>query len=210
MVSAGALEQLVVAQGPNLRVRLRVRQDAEDEFRWRSDPENARFDGRPANAVPFQSFLDAFVYELSVGRNDREQFAIDDAEGNHIGTVMLYNFGNDSAEFGISLGDDAMRGHGLGREATVTFLRWVWNNRPVRTVYLHALEWNERAIRCFRAAGFAESARVYRDGQALIRMEARREWWLLWDMEGRFAFERPAPVTSAPPPNLEPERPREA
>jgi len=202
MVAAHPLGQLVIAEGPNTRIRLRVRDDAEEEFRWRSDPENARFDARPANMAPFQSFLDAFVYELMVGRTDREQFAIDDADGSHIGTIMLYNISHESAELGISLGDEAVRGRGLGRETAVTFLRWVWNNRPLRAVYLHVLEWNERALHAFRAAGFAESARVFRDGHTLIRMDVRREWWLLWDMEGRFAFEQPSETPPTAPPNL--------
>ena len=181
-------DQLVLAAGPNVRIRFRVRSDGPDEFRWRSDPETARFDGRPANMEPLQRFLDAFGYELAYGRNDQEQFAVDLADGTHIGTVMLYNISRtaDSAELGISLGEESRRGNGLGREAIVLLLRWLWNNRPIRTVYLHALEWNERALRCFRAAGFDETARVLRNGQALLRMEVRREWWLLWEMEGRF------------------------
>jgi hypothetical protein len=60
----------------------------------------------------------------------------------------------------------------------------------LRVVYLHVLEWNERAARCFSRSGFDPVARVLRDGQAFTRMESRREWWLLWDAEGRFQFER--------------------
>jgi RimJ/RimL family protein N-acetyltransferase len=174
-----------------------VREDGPDEFRWRSDPETSRFDGREANKDPFERFLDAFGYELAYGRTDREQFAIDAADGQHIGTIMLYNVGRDgdSAELGISIGEPSARDRGLGREAITLFLRWAWNNRPVRLVYLHALAWNERAIRAFRATGFDDSARVVRDSQELVRMEVRREWWLLWEMEGRFR-----PNATAEPP----------
>ncbi len=190
-MTAEPLDQLVLAAGPNVRIRFRARADAADEFRWRSDPETARYDGRDPNKEPFERFLDAFGYELAYGRNDREQFAIDTTDGQHIGTVMLYNVGRggDSAELGISLGEEGARGRGLGREAVIVLLRWAWNNRPLRLVYLHALEWNQRAIRAFRAAGFDETARVIRDGQVFVRMEVRREWWLLWEMEGRFTSE---------------------
>lgn len=183
-------DHLVLAEGPRIRIRLRIREDAANEYRWRSDPENARFDGRPAYREPFEQFQELVGYEVAHGRNDREQFAIDDADGRHIGTVMLYNFNGsgDVAELGITLGDDAERGFGLGREALTVFLRWVWNNRGIRVIYLHALEWNVRAIRCFHSSGFDEVARVLRDGQAFTRMEVRREWWLLWDAEGRFEF----------------------
>lgn len=187
-MTAPSLDQLVLAAGPNVRIRLRAREDGPDEFRWRSDLETAKFDGRDANTEPFERFLDAFGYELAYARNDRQQFSLDTTDGDHIGTLMLYNFGpnGETAELGISIGDPGARGRGFGREAVILFLRWVWNNRRVRLVYLHALEWNERAIRAFRAAGFEECARVIRDGQVLVRMEVRREWWLLWEMEGRF------------------------
>ncbi len=206
-------DSLVLAAGPNVRIRLRRKTDAEDEYRWRADPETARFNGRAAAIEPFQEFLDLVVYELTYGMNDREQFAIDTAAGQHIGTVMLYNFaGGESAELGITIGEESMRGSGLGREAVTEFLRWVWNNRPLRTIFLHALEWNERAERCFTASGFDAVARVLRDGQAFTRMEARREWWLLWDAEGRFEqgrtgrAESTAPHTANSPMVASPER----
>lgn len=184
-------EVFVLAAGPNVRIRLRRKSDAEDEYRWRADPETARFNGRAAVTEPFQQFLDLVAYELNYGVNDREQFALETNDGRHIGTVMLYNFGRggESAELGITIGEEAMRGAGLGREAITVFLRWIWNNRPLRVVFLHVLEWNERAERCFARSGFDPVARVLREGQAFTRMEARREWWLLWDAEGRFQFE---------------------
>ena len=198
MSEPAAMDHLVIASGPNVRLRLRVGSDGEDEFRWRSDEESAKFNGVAPNKVRLREFLDAFVYELRTGRSDREQFAIDRSDGTHIGTVMLYNHsrGGEGAELGITIGEEETRGQGLGREAIILLLGWVWNNRPLRGVYLHALEWNERAIRCFAGAGFSEVARVVRDGQALVRMEVRREWWLLWEMEGRFSLARPGPEST--------------
>lgn len=198
----------VLAAGPNVRIRLRRKADAEDEYRWRADPETARYNGRAAVTEPFQQFLDLVTYELNYGVNDREQFAIETNDGQHLGTIMLYNFGRagESAELGVTIGDDARRGAGLGREAVTVFLRWLWNNRPLRVIYLHALEWNERAERCFLRSGFDPVARVLRDGQAFTRMEARREWWLLWDAEGRFHFDgragKSGTQTDAPNPEM--------
>lgn len=191
----------LLAQGPNVRIRLRTRSDGADEFRWRSDPETSRFDGRAANHEPLERFLDGFAQELVYPRNDREHYAVDTADGRHIGTVMLYNFGRsgDSAELGISLGEAGFRDRGLGYEAVIVLLRWAWSNRPLRAIHLHALAWNERAIACFRKAGFAPTVRVLRDGQELVRMEVRREWWLLWEMEGRFTLSPKSDGGGAPP-----------
>ena len=183
-------EQFVLAAGPNVSIRLRRKSDADGEYRWRSDPETARFNGRAPVVEPFEHFQDLVSYELTYGMNDREQFSIETADGRHAGTIMLYNLSLDSAELGITIGPEELRGAGLGRESITTFLRWVWNNRPLRLVYLHVLEWNERAARCFQRAGFDVSGRVRRDDQSFIRMEVRREWWMLWDAEGRFQFER--------------------
>lgn len=189
-------ERLLVAQGPTVRIRRKVREDAIDEYTWRRDPENARFNGLPPFGDGFTRFLQAFEYDLSVGHSDREQFAIETNTGQHIGSVMFYNadIARDTAEFGIAIGDRRYWSKGMGREACILFLGYVWQNYPFRSLHLHTLEWNERARRCFAAAGFNEVARVIRGQETFIRMEARREWWTLWEMEGRF--------------NLGPEEPR--
>ncbi|MEO6398804.1 MAG: GNAT family N-acetyltransferase, partial [Tepidiformaceae bacterium] len=109
--------------------------------------------------------------------------------GRHIGNVMYYHADSylGETEFGLTLGDEADRDRGQGTAAAVLFMRFLWWNYPFRRVYLHTLAWNARAITCFRRAGFDETNRLTREGEEFVRMEARREWWLLWDTEGRFA-----------------------
>jgi len=113
---------------------------------------------------------------------------------------MLYNadHAREIAEFGISIGDRRYWGNGLGREATILFLRFAWANHPFRSFFLHTLDWNERALRCFRSTGFNEVAIVERGGERFIRMETRREWWLLWEMEGRFDLASQVPLLDVP------------
>ncbi len=185
-------ERLTVAQGPTVRIRYKVREDAIDEYAWRRDPDNARFNGLPPFGDGFTRFLQAFEYDLQVGHSDREQFAIETSGGAHIGSVMYYNADSvrDSAEFGMSLGDRRYWGKGIGREAAILFLRHAWQNYPFRVLHLHTLDWNERARRCFASAGFNEVALVQRGAETFVRMEARREWWLLWEMEGRFRLDQ--------------------
>ena len=101
----------------------------------------------------------------------------------------------------IVIGPAAHRGRGLGTAATVAFLRFLWQTYPFRRIYLHVLEWNAAARSSFRKAGFSETARVLRDHAVLIRMEVRREWWLLWDAEGRFPDPVPQPPTEPPAPD---------
>lgn len=195
----GPRDHLVVAAGPRLRIRHKTRDDAIDDYAWRRDPENARLNGMQPFSEGFTRFLQLFEHDLAFAQPDRAQFAIETPEGVHIGSVMFYNadHGRETAEFGISIGDARYRGAGMGREATTVFLRYVWQTYPFRTFYLHTLEWNERAHRCFLASGFNDIARVERGGDRFTRMEARREWWLLWDMEGRFGTAAPPPGASA-------------
>lgn len=178
----------VLVHSGRLLIREKRLEDAYDEFRWRRDPETAALNATQPVSMPFSEFLDAFERDLRLVDPTRRAFAIETAGGVHIGSVMFYN-GNHSSgatEFGIGIYEDQFRGGGLGTEATILFLRYAWAQLPFRRVYLHTLEWNERARRCFTRAGFGEAGRVYRQRQSFVRMEAQREWWLLWDGEGRF------------------------
>lgn len=188
------LDSLVVAAGPHVRLRHKVLGDVHDEYTWRIDPETGRYHGMLPFRGGFQAFLSQFEAELSYGSAGRLALALDTAEGEHIGNIMYYNgdIAGEAAEFGISIGDSRLRGQGLGREAAILFLRYVWANTAYRRIYLHALEWNERAIRSFTAAGFETTSRIARQGEVFLRMEARREWWLLRESEGGFVLEPPA------------------
>jgi RimJ/RimL family protein N-acetyltransferase len=199
-VRPGSRDHLVVAAGPRLRVRHKTLDDAIDDYSWRRDPENARLNGMQPFSEGFTRFLQVFEHDLAFVQPDRAQFAIEANDGAHIGSVMFYNadHGREAAEFGISIGDRRFRDSGLGREATVLFLRYAWQTYPFRSFYLHTLDWNERARRCFLAAGFNDVAVVERGGDRFVRMEARREWWLLWDMEGRFTTPMEPRPSAAP------------
>jgi RimJ/RimL family protein N-acetyltransferase len=181
--------QAVVARAARVLIRYRTRADALDDFHWRRDPEIARFDAREPFAGTFSDFLRAYLAEIQLPDPSRAAFAIDTTSGVHVGSVMYYNVaaGGQAAEMGVTLGRGAYRDAGLGTEAVVAFLLHVWSTTAIRRVYLHTLEWNERARRCFEKAGFVDQAIVLRGDQRFVRMDVQREWWLLWEQEGRFA-----------------------
>jgi RimJ/RimL family protein N-acetyltransferase len=181
------LDQLVVVEAGRFRIRYKHACDFRDDYRWRCDPEIARFDGRSPLALPFEAFERQAEYEARTASPARESFSIVDAAGVHVGNVMFYNATSEAAELGVVLAEEAARGQGAGRAVMTAFVRYLWSAHAFRRLVLHTLEWNERALRCFRACGFEETARVLREEGWLVRMEARREWWLLWDAEGRFA-----------------------
>jgi len=163
--------------------------DARDDYAWRTDPEITRFDGNPPLRDPFEAFYVTFEHYRRFGAVGREAFSVDDAEGRHIGNVMYYNADSAAgeAEFGIGICVPECQDAGLGTAVTVAFLDFLWRERPFHRIVLHTLAWNARAIACFERAGFTQIARVNRKGEWFIRMEARREWWLMWQAEGRFS-----------------------
>jgi RimJ/RimL family protein N-acetyltransferase len=181
-------DSLVIARGPRIRIRRKVREDGPDEYRWRADPEVTKYDAGTASPLTLALFLSQFQRSLQYGEPNREQFALEAEDGCHIGSIMYYHADSagESAEIGLTIAEAEYRGRGLGREAVIAFLRYLWSAHPFRRIYLHTLEWNERARQCFGACGFDATGQVERDGHSLIRMETRREWWLLWEMEGRF------------------------
>lgn len=189
---------LLVADCGAVRLRCKRAEDALEDYQWRRDPEMSRFNGSLPLTATFTQFLERMQYDLAFPSPDRLMLAIESPEGEHIGNVMYYNASADRgrAELGIGIGRSDWRGRGAGAAATIGFLRYVWSATPIREMYLHTLAWNARAQACFRRAGFTECGRVTAGGDEYIQMNVRREWWLLWDQEGR--FERPSQCRASP------------
>src|SRR6267142_540491 len=59
-----------------------------------------------------------------------------------------------SAEIGIGIGEPALWGKGLGREALDLLVRHLVDDLGAHRINLHVLAYNDRAISSYRAAGF--------------------------------------------------------
>lgn len=188
MTSAAEREWLVVSRAGRITLRRRTAADALSEYRWNRDPEIQRQHGQPPMTRPFSEFLAEYERDLRIVDSTRDAFAIEANDGHHIGTAAFFNgnHASSSVEIGMTIGETARQSAGLGRQAAIAFLRYLFAERPFSRVYMHALTWNERAIRCFAALGFEETGQVQRSGETLVQMAVAREWWLMWDGEGRF------------------------
>ncbi len=178
----------VVARAGRITLRHRTLADAPNEYRWQRDPELARFNGVDPITMPYSEFLENFDREVRTIDATREGFAIEASDGQHIGTALFYNgsHASSSVEIGMFIGEPAFQSGGYGREAAICFVRHIFATRPFTRIYMHALDWNERARRTFAAIGFDPTAEVIRGTDTLVRMEARREYWLLADLEARY------------------------
>ena len=167
---------------PRIILREKRRGDIPDDYAWRIDPELARLDARPRSTIRFDEFEQSFLNDLEFPRPGWLSLSID-VDGAHVGNLVAYDIVvGDRCEFGVVIGPAGQRGRGIGRESVVAFLRHAWGSLGLRLVYLHTLETNMRARRCFEACGFRPAARVQRR-ETMLRYEARREWWLMEDAE---------------------------
>jgi ribosomal-protein-alanine N-acetyltransferase len=167
-----------VARGTLIRLRRKRLDDAAADYQWRRDPELARFDAASPLRSSFQDFLVTYTEDIRYPSPFRRVFAIEDLDGHHIGNVMYYNIDEQrgEAELGITIGDKRYWSHGYGTDAVRTFLRYLFTETRLRRIYLNTLDWNIRAQKSFRKAGFVPIGLNRRGFHAFITMEFRREW----------------------------------
>ena len=85
---------------------------------------------------------------------------------------------NLEAELGIVIGDRDHWGNAYGYDAVTTLLEYMFTVKGLKRVYLHTLEWNERAQRCFAKCGFNTVRPVRRMSHDFLLMEVLRVDWL--------------------------------
>jgi RimJ/RimL family protein N-acetyltransferase len=168
----------IIARGSKVLLRRKRLADAPADYEWRCDPELASFDAAPPLRISYQDFLASYLRDLKYESRYRCTYSIEDENGRHIGNVMYYNADIDrgETELGISIGDKSYWSHGYGSDAVSSFAAYLFRERGFRRIYLHTLEWNERAQRSFAKSGFVSSGTVWRSGHKFVMMELLRDW----------------------------------
>jgi ribosomal-protein-alanine N-acetyltransferase len=181
-----------VWRGQKVILREKRLSDAPDDYRWRTDEELSRLDAAPPLRMPFPEYLRLYEDELRHPYPWSRRFAIDTQDGKHIGNCMYYDidYTTGEAELGVMIGEKEYWNQGYGTDAVKTLLAHIFTETPLRRVYLHTLEWNTRAQRCFAKAGFTPVRTVRRNGQTFVRMEITREQWLRLQQGGQTALPR--------------------
>lgn len=166
----------VVARGRRTVIRRKRLADAADEYRWRADPELAEYDAARPVQVPFDTYHRNWCFDFRFTDMPGRSFAIEDEHGRHIGNIMYYNVDGDrgEAEIGISIGERSHWSQGYGSDALDAFVTALMRTSGLRRLYLHTLDWNARAHRAFRKAGFEACGTSWRDGHTFIVMELRK------------------------------------
>jgi len=163
------------------RIILRDKQsdDAENDYRWRSDPELARLDAAIPLTMSFERYLKLFEDQMKYPTPGSHHYSIDTLDGRFIGNCMYYDMDtvNLEAELGIVIGDRDYWSDGYGFDAVTTLLDHMFNARNLKRVYLHTLEWNGRAQKSFSKCGFNAVRPVRRMAHDFILMDVLRDDW---------------------------------
>lgn len=160
-------------------LRSKCLDDAPREYGWRSSPELAELDAAIPLSISYSEFLRLFGGQIQRPPSGSRGFSIDTAEGVHVGNCMYYDIDTISreAEIGILIGDKRYWSMGYGYDVMVTLIDHIFSETSLRRLYLHTLQWNKRAQRCFAKCGFSPLKRVLRNGNILIHMELFKNTW---------------------------------
>lgn len=166
----------VFARGRLTVIRRKRLSDANNEYRWRTDPELAKFDASRPVQSEFESYARGWSFDFRFTDVAGRSFAIEDVNGRHIGNVMYYNVDHQDseAEIGISIGERDCWSKGYGSDAIEALTGALVRRTELKRFYLHTLDWNERAHRAFSRAGFEVCGTSWRDGNTFLVMELHR------------------------------------
>jgi RimJ/RimL family protein N-acetyltransferase len=153
--------------------------DAREDYLWQKDPELARLDATYPLSCTFEEFARDYAGEVQYPETYRHPFAIETAEGRHIGNCVYYNVDDEKreAEIGIMIGERAYWSKGYGTEAMVALIDRVFRRTRLSRLYLKTLTTNLRAQKSFGKCGMQPCGFLERDGYKFLLMEiSRREW----------------------------------
>ena len=169
----------VVVRGNKVLLRHKRLEDAGDDYRWRVDEELADLDATSPLRMSYPEFLRMYQSELRHPSLWMRRYAIDTFDGSHIGNCMLYDIDAVAGvgELGIMVGNRDYWSKGYGLDAMAHLVEEFFKDPAMKKLYLHTLEWNQRARRAFAKCGFREVRPVRRAGRDFIRMEVTREEW---------------------------------
>jgi diamine N-acetyltransferase len=149
--------------GNQVELTALVEADRSQLLGWINFPELVRFSApyRPVHEPAHRDWFDALAHDRS-----RVIFAIRrKANGELLGIVQLIDFHDiyRQAQMVIRIGDQRHQGRGVGTEALRRLLDFAWRDLNLHRVWAQVFARNQRAVSCYRKAGFVEEGRL-KDG----------------------------------------------
>ena len=156
--------------GENIILREISLNDTDNIISWRNNPNVKKFFCIQKDLTR-EEHINWFNTMIKPGKV--KQFIIVDKTVNKdIGSVYLrdIDYKNLKAEYGIFIGEDYCRGHGIGSEAAKLILDYGFNVLNLHKIFLRAFEENFAAIKSYRKVGF-EVEGIFKDD---IRLEEKK------------------------------------
>ena len=166
-----------IIEGTKVVLRQKRIEDAFHDYQWRIDPELSKLDATFPLRIRYKEFVRFSLDEIEYPGRRSKRLAIDTKDGVHIGNCMYYDLDESrgQTELGIMIGDRDYWNGGYGTDAVVTLVEHIFKTiSSINKIYLHTLDWNDRARKSFAKAGFTEVREVKRDGQNFVLMEMVR------------------------------------
>jgi RimJ/RimL family protein N-acetyltransferase len=148
-------------EGQLVRLRALEATDLERAYRWINDAEVTRYltARYPLSHADERRWLEEGPPNGFAGG---VRLAIETKDGAHIGTLNLHQVRPEDrkAGLGIMIGEKDYWSNGYGTDAIITLLRFAFHEMNLHRVWLHAFEFNERGMACYRKCGFREEGRL--------------------------------------------------
>lgn len=133
-------------------------EDAEKFVEWLNDFQVTDYTGRSDSVMTLQGEIEWFK---NISKNPAN-FAIVTLEQDElIGTIGIENINttNRIGTLGIFIGSSCNRNKGCGTEAVNLILDFAFNYMNLQNINLDVMDFNERAIACYKKCGFKEYGR---------------------------------------------------
>ena len=151
----------ILLKGEKVLIRPLKREDIDKRLKWKPYPDPLYSHYNLRNSSEY----DKEVWYLK-RKSDVSAvwLAIDNPDGQLIGFVSLYKIDpkNKIAWFGIYLGYDFIN-QGLGTEATLTLLRYYFDELKLEKLFLDVASHNKGAMRCYEKCGFEFIRKKYNE-----------------------------------------------
>ncbi len=166
----------IFIEGKKVNLRNKNIDDAELDYKWRTDPELSALDATVPINISLREYRDHLKDEIKYPVPWSIKYGVENKNGKLIGNIMYYDIDpvDKEAEIGIIIGDRQFQGKGFGTDALITLKDYIFKNTNLEKLYLHTLTTNDRARKSFKKAGFNEIGEVRKDGMNFIKMDFKK------------------------------------
>lgn len=138
---------------------------------WRNDKEVFKYTGNTyKNYISYETELE---WIKRVIKNEDEYRCAIEADGKYVGNIYLTDIDSESAEYHIFIGEKDYWGKGVAEEASKQILKYGFEERKLKYIYLHVREDNVRAVRLYNKLNFIPKHN--NDGWILMKIDNENE-----------------------------------